>query len=120
MHQVRLQSALKGRDFTQLAVALAAAGEFEHQAGKIAALRWGDECLAAKLLNAGGVEEAMHQKAEVEAGATLSGNWGELLVSLESAATEFFSLVRERSLIGRIAGLRRVPLKTRLVGALTG
>jgi len=38
----------------------------------------------------------------------------------EVAAVEFFDLVRERSLLGRLAGLRRVPFRVRMLATATG
>jgi hypothetical protein len=122
MTQVRLQPEAKGLSFVRLAIAMAASRkDADPQAAIIAEKRWGERSLAHQVLAKGGIEFVRDRiKANVPAGATASGNWAELLGNYEAAAAEFFSFVRERSLLGRIPGLRRVPLHTRLVGAATG
>ncbi|CAN7518210.1 phage major capsid protein [Pararhizobium sp. LjRoot235] len=50
-----------------------------------------------------------------------SGTWGsELAGDLATASMEFFNLVAERSIIGRMAGLRRMPLLTRAISVIGG
>jgi hypothetical protein len=114
----------KGLEFTRLAIAMARAKEGDVGGPTIfAANRWGDGSLATRILKAGGpqmIATFRIQKANMPAGSTLSGSWGEALTAMEAAETEFFALVRERSLIGRIAGLRAIPLQTRLISAATG
>lgn len=115
---VRLRPLTKGIEFVRIAIAMAAAKGKPAAAEAIARNRWGEKSLPHQVLAAGDLGE-MFRKA-VEGGATASGNWAEPLTGLQGAADEFFSLVRERSLIGRIEGLRRVPLETRLVGLTSG
>lgn len=110
----------KGLAWVRYAIAMAASNDNPKQAATIAAIRWGEKSLAHQVLSSTGGIQFIREKAEVPAGATASGNWAEVLGNYEAAAAEFFALVRERSLLGRIEGLRRVPLKTRLVGAATG
>lgn len=111
----------KGIAFTRLAIAMALGSKGgSGRAERLAATRWGESSTAARILKAGGPTVLLQEKAAVAAGQTAAGNWAEELASLEGAATEFFALVRERSLIGRIPGLRRVPLRTRMVSAVTG
>lgn len=116
--QVNLNPTAKGIALTRIAIAMALGGDGPEQAATIARKRWGEGAVS-RIFDEGG-PRFLQTKANVSAGATLSGNWAETLVSLESAATEFFGLVRERSLLGKIAGLRRIPLRTRLVNAATG
>ena len=55
-------------------------------------------------------------KAAAAAGSTPpSGAWGDQLLDYQSAAQEFFGLVREKSIPGRMAGLRRIPELVRLI-----
>lgn len=67
--------------------------------------RWGENASASLIL-----------KAAVSAGSMKPGSdWGSALTDFEAAQAEFFALVRERSAVGRIPGLRRIPFATRLV-----
>jgi hypothetical protein len=111
----------KGLQFTRLAIALALAKGKDDNAANIARHRWGEESVPAKILK-GGASAAFEgvAKAAVAGGTTASGSWAAEIVSAESAMTEFFGLVRQRSLIGKIEGLRRIPLRTRMVTAATG
>ena len=113
---VSVRPNVKGIEFVRMAMAAAMGPEGRDMAAK----RWGEKSLAVRVANAGGVEQLAFNKATVAAGSTLSGNWAELLVDEESAVTEFFEAVRERSIIGRIAGWRHVPLRTRLIRATSG
>jgi hypothetical protein len=117
---IRLQPAIKGIGFVRLAIAMALGGDDPEVAAKIARKKWGEDAGPTTILKAGGPTELLLQKAEIPAGSTVSGTWAEPLTLFEGAAVEFFALVREASLIGRLPGLRRVPLRTRLVSAATG
>jgi hypothetical protein len=118
---VKVDFAPKGIQFTRMAIALALGKGKDDQARNIARHRWGESSIPAKILDIGAAQvfETI-AKAAVEGGTINSGSWSAELVSAESAATEFFSLVRQRSLIGRIEGLRRVPLRIRMVTAASG
>ena len=60
-------------------------------------------------------------KAASVAGSTIpSEKWGAGLVLFESAAAEFFALIAERSVPGRMFGIRRAPLLTRLITETQG
>jgi hypothetical protein len=60
-------------------------------------------------------------KAAVGSGAVIpSASWGDALVAWRGASAEFFRLVRDRSIIGQMRGLRTVPLLTRIVGTVSG
>jgi hypothetical protein len=121
MTVVRSDILPKGLSFTRLAIAMALAKGKDEAAKHIASRRWGEDSVPAKILK-GGAYEVFDSvaKAAVEGGARVSGNWAAEIVSAESAMSEFFGLVRQRSLIGKIEGLRRIPLRTRLVTAATG
>lgn len=117
--QINAPPTAKASAFVRIAIANALAkseGEVEY----VARSKFGDESLACRIAQQGGLQMLAVAKAEVAAGATVSGSWAEILAETERAATEFFALVRERSLLGRITGLRRVPLRTRLMGVASG
>jgi hypothetical protein len=120
---VRADYLPKGIQFTRLAIALALAKGKEGPARNIAANRWGEESQPARLLKSVDPAQGINgllTKSAVVAGSTASANWASDLVSAEQARSEFFSLVRERSLLGRLPGLRRIPLETRLVTEASG
>ena len=55
-------------------------------------------------------------KAAAASGLTLpGGDWGSKLADFNAEAASFFALARERSIPGRMAGIRRIPLHTRLI-----
>lgn len=117
---VQLNPTAKGLSFTRLAIAAALAKG--HDLGMnhaTARTRFGEDSLAHKVAKGGGVEMLATVKAEVGAGGTVSGNWAALLVEAESATAEFFGLVRERSVLGRLP-LRNIPLRVRMIGTTTG
>ena len=89
----------KGTNFTRLVIAKAVGRGDPHDAAGYAAGRWGHESPAARVM-----------KAVVSGGATTDGSWASPLVpDYGSAAIEFFALVRQQTIIGRLAGLRRLP-----------
>lgn len=116
---VQLQSP-KGLAFTRLAISTALSKGDPDRMANIARERFGAGSLAARIADQGGLDVMAIEKAAVAAGTTASGNWGELLAEHEGAAAEFFALVRERSLLSRIPGLRRVPLQVRMIVPSTG
>lgn len=61
---------------------------------------------------------AYNVKATVAAGSIGSGDWGEALATPEQA--EFFAIVRQQSILGRISGLREIPLNTRVQTVAAG
>ncbi|MGX7952428.1 phage major capsid protein [Tsuneonella sp. HG249] len=117
---VSLRPQIKGRSLVQLAIALGIAPDDLGTAARVAKARFGEDSLAYRIASVGGFDQVSVVKAEVAAGSTASGNWALLLEDTEAAVTEFFAYVRDRSIIGRLAGLRRVPLRTRLISAATG
>lgn len=93
-----ISTAPRGRDFTRAMIAIAKAAT-PYEAEAIAAARWGPSSRAVEAT-----------KAAVE-GMT-SGNTPDLI---GAAAVEFFAAVAERSIIGRLTGLRRLPLQVRVL-----
>lgn len=97
----------KGSAFVRATIALALSKNNVMDAVGFASSRWGENSPVVRVLKA-------------QAGATTSGSWGEDLVGdAAAAAAEFLSLVRERTVIGRLTGLRRVPAYTPIL-AQTG
>jgi HK97 family phage prohead protease len=92
----------RGRDFTRALIALAKAAAPD-EAEEIAAARWGPRSRAVEVVRA-------ITKTVVEGMAT--GNTSALV---GVAAVEFFAAVAERSIVGRLAGLHRIPLQVRVL-----
>ena len=92
---------LKGMTFARAAIAVALAEGSKSAASEIAAARWGATSPATAYL-----------KSAVGAGT--SDTWRPES-SPYSASAEFFAAAFERSIAGRLAGLRRVPFLTRMV-----
>jgi len=57
-------------------------------------------------------------KSAVDAGSINSGGWGAVLATPEQA--EFFAAVIQQSIVGKLSGLRTVPLNTRLIAVAAG
>lgn len=53
-------------------------------------------------------------RAAVSAGTTTDSTWAAPLVEYQDMAAEFIEYLRPRTIIGRIAGLRRVPFKVKV------
>jgi hypothetical protein len=99
----------RGTTFTRLCMAIAA-GRGGTEAEDYARMRWGERSSPARLL-----------RAAVDAGSLVpSQSWGEQLADFTVAATEFFQLASAGSIIGRMTGLRKVPLLTRIIGLTNG
>jgi hypothetical protein len=98
-----MESRVKGLAFSQVAIALAVTKNNLLGASAYAVERWGAPSAPASIL----------QRAVAAAGLN------EQSLPFRSAATEFFSAVSERSLLGRLP-LRRVPNAVRLLGIATG
>jgi hypothetical protein len=117
---VQLNPTAKGLPFTRIAIA-AALGRGDSESMETHARRlYGEKSLPMLIAAAGGLDQLAVAKAEVAAGATVSGNWAEILTASDGASAEFFALVRERSILGRLPGLRRIPLQTRIIEAVSG
>lgn len=95
----------RGANFVRTAIALARAeqGDYLH-AAQLASKAWGEQSVPTRVL-----------RAAVTSGSLTPGaDWGEELGLWTQAQQEFIALVRERSLLGRMANLRRVPFKTKV------
>lgn len=100
----------RGTTFARYCASLARCGGDVQKAAGDAAMRYGDTSMPALIL-----------RAAVGAGGTRpDASWGQALGDLTSAATEFFGLVRESSLLGRMAGVRRMPLAVQVLRSTAG
>lgn len=95
----------KGHTFARVCMMVAKSGGSVIDAAASAEMQYGSHTPVAKIL-----------KAAVSAGALdASGDWGSELDGWRSASAEFLELVRNASIIGRLSGLRRVPLNISLM-----
>ena len=97
----------RGTIYIRAVIAMALARGNPETAAAIAESTWGP------------VGAAPILKAEVSGGASVDGAWGSVLGN-STAADEFFSLVRQQSIVGRMAGLRRTPLRVRAINVEGG
>jgi hypothetical protein len=101
---------MRGANFVRMISALGAAKGDPASAAAIAAGRFGPVS----------VPVAMLQKASVSPGTSSDATWGAPLVDAGGIGTEFFGLVKEKSVLGTMPNLRRVPLGTTLLTTVTG
>ncbi|MER9233637.1 phage major capsid protein [Mesorhizobium sp. M0622] len=95
----------RGLPFVRVAIAFALSkGDDPMEARSIASRRWG----------AGSPPETILRAA------VASGTYADMGSDFAVAATAFFELVAQMSVVGRMAGLRRVPLRTRLLSVVSG
>ena len=100
----------KGSAFVRGAIAIAVAKGDMLQASEYAAHRWGERSPAVSVT-----------RAAVAGGSTAEGNWGSALATEAAAsAAEFMTIVRRLSIVGRLAGLRRVPPITPVIAQVGG
>lgn len=99
----------KGTTFTRLVIAKAVAKGDDLGAAEFAAARWGEGSPTVRLL-----------KAAVPAGSTDNPAYGALYSEAAAAAADFLGLVRQVSIVGRLAGIRRVPLRTPILSQTAG
>lgn len=98
----------RGQTFARICIARALGGD--HQADTIA--------FATQLF---GRSDAATRILKASAGSTVpSESWGEELATYQQAAAEFFELVQAGSIVGRLSGLRRVPLSVRTIAVTEG
>lgn len=101
---------MRGGHFTRAVIALAKGGGKFGEAARFAAERWGADSQPARIL-----------RAAVGAGTLGDDDWGGSLVGAwQNAVREYFDLVAETSIAGRLTNLRRVPLRVRVVNAASG
>jgi HK97 family phage major capsid protein/HK97 family phage prohead protease len=93
----------KGTAFTRYAMALGRSKGNLMQAAEIAK-GWADSTPE--------VETVL--KAAVSAGTTTDSTWAAPLVEYQNMASEFVELLRPQTIVGRIAGLRRVPFNIKV------
>jgi hypothetical protein len=95
----------KGLGFIRAGIASAVAPDNPIAAQKFAAERWGEFSIPSQFT-----------KAAITAGSTEAGAWG---ADLALPISEFFAAVAERSIVGKLAGLRRPPLNVRTISTTT-
>jgi HK97 family phage major capsid protein len=127
-HTRAVSLTLRGMSFTRLAVAQAVAGR---RGGLLAARdyarRWRDTPRVAELFDAmiQGFDPQTEFEQTVTRAAVGAGNvttWASALVQYQHVAAEFVDLLRPATLLGRLAGVRRVPFEItypRLTGGAT-
>lgn len=109
MTAVSLIHSPRGSAIARTAIALAATRGIAMDAAEYAASRWG--------MNS---PPAMALRAAVASGGMAPGSWGSALVDWTNQSAEYWALVIEQSVIGRLLGMRRVPLNVRGVTMLSG
>jgi HK97 family phage major capsid protein len=99
----------KGTAFTRMVMALASAKGDSFQAME-RAKSWHDTTPEVELM----------VKAAIAAGTTTDATWAGPLVAVQPLVDEFLELLRPRTLLGRIPGLRRVPFNVSVTSQTTG
>lgn len=100
----------KGTWIVRTAAALAQARGDTVNAAATAAGRWGMLSPPARFL-----------KAAAEAGSTIPGeSWGAELGDYQAQVAEFFGLVQQKSIVGRMSGLRTTPPNTPILEVIEG
>lgn len=99
----------KGTAFTRYALALARSKGNLMQAFELSKA-WNDTT----------PEVGLSLKAAVAAGTTADANWAAPLVVYQNMASEFIELLRPATIVGRIAGLRRVPFNISMARTTAG
>lgn len=100
----------KGTHFTQLAIAIARGGGDLVRARDEARLHYGESAPAARVL-----------KAAVDAGSMVpDATWGDELATYRHIQAEIVELVNAATIVGRLAGIRRVPLNVKTPAVTAG
>ncbi len=94
---------IKGTTFVRVGIAKALSDGDDLNAAEFAAARWGASSAPARILRAIGAGVYADQGGDYTA-----------------ASVEFFAIVEQLSVLGRLAGIRRVPLRTRMLTATSG
>jgi HK97 family phage major capsid protein/HK97 family phage prohead protease len=101
-HSVQIKSQLPpGTSFARMVMAIARNGGVNHGAMEYASHTWRDT-----------PEVALAIKAAVAPGNTTDPAWAGALVSIANVANEFIELLRPATILGKVAGLRKVPFNT--------
>ena len=110
----------KGTGLTRIAMAIGHSKGNLVQAASIAK-RWGDTPQVGQVLQAmADFGSSQFTKAAVAVGDSNTSGWASQLVYYSDMASEFIDLLRPRTIIGRVPGLRRVPFNIRYGSTLTG
>jgi HK97 family phage major capsid protein/HK97 family phage prohead protease len=99
----------KGIGFARQAMALIACQGNKHEAAQYAEMTWPDQ-----------PEVALNLKAAVAAGNTTNATWAGPLAQPTPLANEFLDLLRPATVLGRVAGLKRVPFNISLPSQTAG
>ena len=105
---VVVSSVAKGGNFIRFAMALATARNNLIDAQAIAEQTWGSASVPARMA-----------KAASLSGSTDPANWGGILDDVTNSPLEFWKIVEELSIVGRI-NLRKTPLHLRTIAANSG
>lgn len=110
----------KGIAFTRYAMALAHAKGNLAQAEAIAR-RWKDTTPEVQqVLHAAMGLGSTNLKAAVTAGDSVDSDWAQPLVFYENMQNEFIDLLRPKTIIGRMTGLRKMPFNVRVASQSQG
>ncbi|MER9596087.1 phage major capsid protein [Mesorhizobium sp. M0244] len=93
----------RGLQFVRVAIAKALAEDDAMAARSAAVRRWGQGSQPEVILRAIG-----------------AATYGDVGDEFAAATTEFFALVAQQTVVGRMAGIRRVPLRVRLLNTVSG
>jgi HK97 family phage major capsid protein len=98
----------KGMNFTRVALALTR-GENIMGARGYAEEQWGPASVPAMII-----------RSAVAAGSTTNSTWASALAEYRIAASEFIEALRPLTLLGRMSGFRRAPLRVKIPRATAG
>ncbi len=100
----------KGSAFVRLLSAKFMAREYGGHPAEIALSRgWGDE-----IANVLRMPRDIIEKAAVSGGSTTDQSWAGALVTYQNLQNEFIDLLRPKTIIGRIPGIRQVPFNIKV------
>jgi HK97 family phage major capsid protein/HK97 family phage prohead protease len=100
----------KGTDFVRLLSAKFMGREYGDHPADIAKSRgWGDD-----IVNVLRMPRDIIEKAAVTGGATTDSTWAGPLVTYQNLQQEFIELLRPKTIIGRIPGIRQVPFNIKV------
>lgn len=110
-----------GTAFTRYAMALASSRGNRWEALS-RAKQWHDQTPEVELALSVDIAGEMNSvvKAAVGAGTTTDATWASPLIAYTVMASEYIELLRPRTIIGQIAGLRRVPFNIQMPRATAG
>jgi len=100
----------RGASFVRLAIALAISKGSLPDAYEVAAARFGSGSITSRVLKAAAVAGSLAPDS----------SWGDAFNDYGVSAAEFFGLVNQSTIVGRLVGLRRMPMNVKTVGATSG